>query len=300
MRSEPQRDPLAQRAEAAGLAARLPALQLEARRIAAGVVQGVHGRRRAGPGETFWQFRPYQPGDPAQRIDWRQSARGSRLFVREREWEAAQAAWLWCDRSPSMTFRSSHAVPRKLERAAVLMIALGDLLVDGGERVGVLGHDERAVVGKTVASRILRALGSSEPLAQDAHLPADRIPAHARAVLFGDFLHPPELLRDWLRPHVAHGVRGVLVQVVDPAEETFPYEGRMVVEGMEGDGRRLVENAAELGRRYRTVWQAHRQSLAEAAGRLGWIHILHRTDQPATVALVALWQALALPTAGST
>lgn len=299
MRSEPLREPLQQRAQAAALAARLPALQLEARRIAAGIVQGVHGRRRAGPGETFWQFRAYQPGDPAQRIDWRQSARGGRLFVREREWEAAQAAWLWCDRSPSMAFRSSKAVPRKLERAAVLMIALGDLLAGGGERVGVLGQDERAVPGKTIPGRILRALAASERLDPEEHLPQARIPSHARAILFGDFLDPPEQLRAWLQPRVAAGVHGVLVQVVDPAEETFPYDGRMLVEGMEGEGHRMVENAAQLGARYRAVWRAHRASLTDEARRRGWIHLVHRTDQPATTALVALWQALALPHAGS-
>jgi uncharacterized protein (DUF58 family) len=298
MHSEALREPLQQRAEAAALAARLPALQLEARRIAAGIVQGVHGRRRAGPGETFWQFRAYQPGDPAHRIDWRQSARGGRLFLREREWEAAQAAWLWCDRSPSMGFRSSHALPRKLERAAVLMIALGDLLVGGGERVGVLGQDERAVIGKTIPGRILRSLAGTDTIPPDEHLPGARIPAHARAVLFGDFLDPPEQLRAWLAPRVATGVRGVLVQVVDPAEETFPYAGRMMVEGMEDDGRRLVENATQLGARYRAVWQAHRASLTEEARRRGWVHLVHRTDQPATTALAALWQALALPSAG--
>ncbi|HEX2527406.1 MAG TPA: DUF58 domain-containing protein [Geminicoccus sp.] len=299
MRSEPIREPLQQRAEAAGLAARLPALQIEARRIAAGILQGVHGRRRAGPGETFWQFRPYQAGDPAHRVDWRQSARGSRLFVREREWEAAQAAWLWCDRSPSMTFRSSHAVPRKIERAAVLMIALGDLLVAGGERVGVLGHDERAVVGKTIPSRILRSLSGTEAIRAEEHLPPARIPGHARTVLFGDFLEPVDTLRSWLEPRVAAGVKGVLLHVVDPAEETFPYTGRMLIEGMEQDGSRLVENAGVLAARYRAVWQAHRDSLTEEARRRDWVHLVHRTDQPASMALIALWQALALPTAGS-
>ena len=299
MRSETPREPLERRAEAAALAARLPALQLEARRIAAGIVQGSHGRRRAGPGETFWQFRPYQAGDPAHRIDWRQSARGSRMFLREREWEAAQSAWIWCDRSPSMAFRSSHTIPRKLERAAVLLLALGDLLVAGGERVGVLGHDERAVAGRTVPARILQSLatpGTSEP---EEHLPAVRIPGHARAVLFGDFLGPPEQIRDWLEPQAAIGVRGVLFQVIDPAEETFPYRGRVQVEGTEGDGKRLVENAATLAVRYRVIWQAHRTSLGEEARRRGWLHLVHRTDQPPTLALAALWQALGSTFVGS-
>src|SRR5271156_2368233 len=77
------------------LAAQLPPLLVEAERVAVTVSQGVHGRRRVGQGETFWQFRQYEPGDAATRIDWRESAKSQRLYVRETEWEAAQSVWLW-------------------------------------------------------------------------------------------------------------------------------------------------------------------------------------------------------------
>ena len=197
-----------------------------------------------------------------------------------------------------MAFRSSPAIPRKLERAAVLMLALSDLLVAGGERVGVLGHDERAVTGKTVTGRVLQALASSGMDEAGLELPGARIPAHARAVLFGDFLCPPMQVRSWLEPQTTAGVQGVLVQVIDPAEETFPYSGRMRVEGSENDDRLVVENAATLAVRYRAVWQAHRASISQEASRRGWLHLIHRTDQPATTALVALWQALGASHAG--
>jgi len=89
------------RARAEAVASRLPALQVAAERVAMTVLQGVHGRRRVGQGEAFWQFRRYAPGDALVRIDWRQSAKRSHVFVRETEWEAAQSAWLWRDASPS-------------------------------------------------------------------------------------------------------------------------------------------------------------------------------------------------------
>ena len=95
----------------------MPRLILESRKIAATVIHGVHGRRRAGPGENFWQFRPYVSGEDARRIDWRRSARDDHLFVREREWEAAHTIWLWLDRSPSMTFPSKLARETKIDRA---------------------------------------------------------------------------------------------------------------------------------------------------------------------------------------
>src|SRR5690606_24941856 len=125
--------------EAHGLAEHLPDLLIEADRIAQTVAHGIHGRRRAGPGETFWQFRTYEPQDSAQLIDWRRSASSDHLYVREREWEAAHTLWLWPDLSPSMNFQSHLATTTKQDRAVVLMLALTELLVRGGERVGLLG-----------------------------------------------------------------------------------------------------------------------------------------------------------------
>ena len=126
------------------LADRMPRLVLEARRVAATLSHGLHGRRRAGAGETFWQFRPFVAGEAAQRIDWRRSARDDRLYVREREWETAQSVWLWIDRSASMGYVSDLAQAPKIERALVLGLALADAFVEGGERVGLLGLMPRA------------------------------------------------------------------------------------------------------------------------------------------------------------
>ncbi|MEJ2377110.1 MAG: DUF58 domain-containing protein, partial [Pseudolabrys sp.] len=119
------------------LAARLPRLILEARRVAATVIHGLHGRRRAGPGENFWQYRHFMSGEPAQRVDWRRSARDDHLYVREREWEASHTIWLWPDRSLSMEFSSKLAEWSKLDRALVVSFALAEVLVQGGERIGV-------------------------------------------------------------------------------------------------------------------------------------------------------------------
>ena len=106
--------------ESRTLAAALPRLVLEARRIAANVIHGLHGRRRAGSGESFWQYRRFVSGEPAQNVDWRRSARDDHLYVREQEWEAAHTVWLWPDRSPSMAFASKHARDSKLERALIV------------------------------------------------------------------------------------------------------------------------------------------------------------------------------------
>src|SRR6476660_5260577 len=110
------------------LARRLPSLVASAKELAATVMHGVHGRKRAGVGETFWQFRPFVYGESTSRIDWRRSARDDRIYVREREWEAAHTVWIWCDRSASMGYVSSLALQPKVDRGLVLGLALADLL----------------------------------------------------------------------------------------------------------------------------------------------------------------------------
>src|SRR5439155_2027811 len=121
------------------IAQTLPRLILEARRIAATVIHGLHGRKRAGPGEQFWQYRRFISGEPARRVDWRRSARDGILYVREQEWEAAHTIWIWPDRSPSMVFTSHLAKESKLEQTLVIAMALAEVLVHGGERVGLPG-----------------------------------------------------------------------------------------------------------------------------------------------------------------
>src|ERR1700704_3631406 len=108
------------------LAASMPRLILESRKIAATVIHGLHGRRRAGSGENFWQFRRFISGEEARRVDWRRSARDDHLYVREREWEAAHTVWIWADRSPSMAFSSPIARETKLDRALVVSFALAE------------------------------------------------------------------------------------------------------------------------------------------------------------------------------
>ena len=155
--------PASIRRDAATLSARLPSLVIAARRVAQTVRHGVHGRRRAGSGETFWQFRPFLSGEPSSRVDWRRSAREERAFVREREWEAAHTVWIWFERSASMQFASSLAPVSKIDRAALLALAFADLCVRGGERAGLLGLT-RPLATQGVIERFAEAIATDERL----------------------------------------------------------------------------------------------------------------------------------------
>jgi uncharacterized protein (DUF58 family) len=275
------------RAEA--LAARLPPLLVEAERVASTVALGVHGRRRAGPGESFWQYRRYQAGDAAGLIDWRQSARNDPLYVRETEWMAAQSVWVWADGSASMRWRSYSDLPEKRDRALLLALALAALLLRGGERVGVLGIARAPAMGRSVLPRL-----AAEMVGQDADtdLPAATLPRFGHAVLISDFLMDAGQAAKAIAAWAGAGVRGHLVHLLDPAEEALPYAGRTHFFGLEGEGDMLAPQAESLRAAYRDRLAGHRAALADAARRWGWTFTTHHTDTPPEPALLALHQVL--------
>lgn len=282
------------------LAAGLPPLLVAAERVAATVVQGVHGRRRVGLGETFWQFRTYEPGDPPQLIDWRQTAKSDRVYVRDLEWEAAQSLWLWADGSGSMNWRSVEAAEHKKRRAEVLLLALASLLVRGGERVALLGSGRRPHSGRDALQRLALALERDQGVEQaDEGLPPrDTLPRHARVVLFSDFLAPVDAIEARLRGFAERGVGGYLVQILDPAELSFPFSGRLNFVGLESENSWLLSRSEAVREDYLKRMERQRQALADLARRLGWRYQLYRTDRSAESALLSLYQTIGiLPTA---
>lgn len=280
---------LGEEAEAHGLAARMPALLIESQRVAHTVIHGTHGRRRAGPGETFWQFRHFDVNDSASSIDWRRSAASDQLFVREREWEAAHTVWLWVDLSPSMHFRSSLAKVTKESRAVVLSLALTELLARAGERVGLLGGTP--FIGRNAGRKVAEVLLRQT---EDSSLPPPaRLSRFSECLLFSDFLEPVSETVERLQTMAAQGVRGHLVQILDPAEETLPYSGRTEFAASE-DGTRIIAGRAESMRDdYRERMERHRIDLAEAARRLGWSFVVHHTDRPPEEVVLAVHSHLA-------
>lgn len=276
------------RAEA--LAEALPPLLVSAERVASTVAAGVHGRRRPGPGESFWQFRRYQWGDAAATIDWRRSAKSDHHFVRETEWTGAQTVWLWRDGSASMNFRSRPLLSDKRHRASLLVLALASLLVRAGERVALIGGGAvpatgRAVLGRMAASLEATGAGSSLP-------PSEPLPRHARAVLVGDFLAPLDAVDDVVGRLSKQGIQGHLLQVLDPAEETLPYRGRIHFEGPENEGGLLVGRAESLKGDYTRALSRHRAGLEALARGRGWTFATHSTDIAPETALMALYQVL--------
>lgn len=275
------------------VAARLPALVVEAERVANTVAQGIHGRRRSGSGDSFWQFRPYQQGESTRRIDWRQSAKTQHHFVREYEWEAAQTAWFWCDYSASMHYSADRKRPDKLHRAEILTLALASLLTRGGEQISLLGDPNPPGKGRAALHRIANVLSQqSEREARHSLPPHEHLPRGAELVLISDFLSPLDEIEQALKRYSQRHVRGHLLQVLDPAEESLPFEGRIEFHGLENEGSAYFGNVSAIRENYQERLQARRAALSELTRSLGWGFHRHTTDVSAETALLALFQSI--------
>ena len=268
------------------LAARVPRLILEARRVASTLIHGLHGRRRAGPGENFWQYRRFVNGEPSNAVDWRRSARDDHLYVREREWEASHTIWLWADRSPSMDFKSHLSEWSKVDRALVISFALADVLVEGGERVGI-PEIMRPTASRNVIEKMAQAIvhdTSDRPSLPPNFSPA----AFSEVLLLSDFWSPIAEFRQIIGQLAATGARGHVVQVVDPAEETFPYTGRIEFIESEGLGSVTAGRAETWRNDYQKLVVDHRAALRAECEQHAWSFVVHRIDRGPTELLFAI------------
>ncbi|KIN75357.1 hypothetical protein Z945_186 [Sulfitobacter noctilucae] len=279
------------RGDAEDQASRLPALLARAEHLAGAVLLGAHGRRRAGTGDDFWQYRPAQQGDSRRMIDHRRSAMGDQEFVREREWQIAQSVMLWVDQGASMRFASGKGLPQKADRARLLGLALAIMLLRGGERVGLTGTTLPPRSGNPQVLRLAELFCQDD--ATDYSPPEHRamIP-HARAVFISDFMGDLEGVQTALTKAADRGVRGVIYHVLDPAEESFPFSGRTIFESMGGTLSHETLKANDLKGRYLEQLAARKDELQRLCALTGWQYGLHHTDASAQSALLWLYGAL--------
>jgi uncharacterized protein (DUF58 family) len=269
------------------LASRMPLIVMEARKAAATMMAGLHGRRKAGQGENFWQYRPFIEGEAPGRIDWRRSARyDAHYYVRENEWETAHTVHLFIDRSASMQFMSDLAQASKIERAMVLGLALADCLVRSGERVALID-----LVPATAASDVIdRFADALVHQSQDRHAawPASPLPERAEVVLISDCLMSLPDIEAALDRITALGARGHLVRIVDPVELSFPFTGDVELTSLETTATRAIGDADIWRATYLATMAQHCDAIMQKTTEKGWSFLTHNTGEPASLALLSL------------
>jgi uncharacterized protein (DUF58 family) len=176
-----------------------------------------------------------------------------------------------------MNFRSGAASVSKRDRAQLIAMATGVLAVRAHERIGAIGapyapdHSRSALV--RIANWLVEADGQS--------LPAfTRMPRFSSALLVADFFDKPDDIARAVTPLASAGIKGHLVQVVDVAEETLPYSGRIEFHEMAGPLKFLSAKTETLRGAYAERLAAHRDALRELCRRIGWTFTIHRTDEP--------------------
>ncbi len=276
--------PLSQlKAEAAALAGDLGTLTTQARAASAAHL-GSAGRRKSGMGENFWQYRRHTQEDGAERIDWRRSAREEHMFVRETELETARTFLFWADPSPGFHWSSGATIPLKADRALLLCMALAGALSRSGERCGALGGGRGPVSGARAAARVGEDIRNFSASMTFPPPPRDR----AAVVVCSDFYSPLDQWRANLTPVAGKCRDGVLLQVCDPIEEAYPFNGRVRFFRPGQDSERLIGRAESIREGYLDKFTQRRKDMTELAGELGWRFVSHVTTEEARMPLGAL------------
>lgn len=284
--------PLRSRAEAA--TANLAALLARAEQLAAAVMPGGHGRRRAGAGDDFWQYRPVQAGDTLRMVDWRRSAQSDAQFVRQKEWKISQSVFFWVDRARSMQFASGPHLPQKIDRAQLVSLAAGILLSRGGERIGLSGEDLPPRAGSKQLQRFAELLASQKT--EDYAAPqVSAVTKNAFVIFVSDFLGDIESTEAALREASGKGARGVCLQILDPVEESFPFRGRAIFDSVGGSLRHETLQAADLSARYLERLAERKARLQEICSQTGWTFSTHHTNAPAQAAVLWLYNMIEGP-----
>ncbi len=284
--------PIALREAAETHAASLPPLLAEAQHLAASVVLGIHGRRQAGTGEEFWQFRPAVPGDPWRSIDWRRSGRSDAHYMRQMEWQAAQSVLLWIDSGQSLAFSGDKSRQTKRDRAVLLGLAAAILLVRGGERVGLIDDAHPAATGTAQIDRIAAQLARHDVGDDHARPSANLFPKGGKALFLSDFLGDFAPIEQAVARAVDRGVTGAIVQILDPVEEAFPFDGRTEFQSMSGALRFETLRARGLKSAYQDKLAARKEALKSVAGRAGWQYLCHHTSVDPLPGLMWIFTAL--------
>lgn len=274
---------LRRRAEAAMSA--LPDLLLRAETLVNAALPGSHGQRRAGTGEDFWQYRPAFSGDASDKIDWRRSARSDAVFTRETEAMTSGQAAIWVDGGASMLWHPQGVDTGKIDRARLLALALGLALLRSGERVCILGEAARA--GRKQAEAIAGDLFGTRKL--DPAL----LRGGQQVFLVSDWLQEDlGFLSDFLGRAASMGIKGALLQVLDPSECSFPFEGAVEFAGMNGEVLHHTVDAQALRQGYLQRLEQRRAVLGRMAQNAGWHFASHHCGE--TPAPTLMWAASAL------
>lgn len=269
----------------------LPALIVKSETLADNIIHGEHARRKSGSGEKFWQFREYDTSDRPQDIDWRQSAKGDQVFIKQKEWQITRKIFLWCAGGKSMAFSSAAPMQTKQENAQTIALSLALLLRKAKEQIGILGETRTGRSEETIEkiARFLLKQADKDDVLPDMH--ALNLPRHAFFMGVGDFLSPIEEIEECFKSLSAQTQSALIIQTLDPAEIDLAYTGRIRFQGTDND-QEIINHVSSVRLNYHTRINAHIEAVKDLCHSYNWHYILHRSDHDIEDTLKTLWNIL--------
>ena len=266
------------RLKAEKLTFQIPNLLIKANNIANTVWEGMHNRNKAGVGDSFWQFRKYEYGDPAHLIDWKKSAKSYDTFVKEKELNTLQDIVIWRDTSKSMNFSSNKQIEPKIYRANLLTLALTIIFSKSGENIVLNGFNSKLSHGNKVINFIANQITSKIKESFLSRPNIDEIKNNSDVILISDFLNDIKYTEEIIRKLSSRGINGNIIQVLDPAEKTFPFKGRINFNGLEEEESILIGNAESIKNNYKKAITTHCNKVKKLALSYSWKYYMDTTD----------------------
>ena len=283
---------------------KLAGLTLRARGTVKGAVTGAHRSPFHGFAAEFAEHREYAPGDDLRYVDWKIYGRSDRVFVKQFEEETNFACHVLLDASESMSYRSDAAPLSKLEFAKHVAAAISYIVVKQQDAVGLITFDRDVLetvrpgsqpahwqqishVLETTQSRVESRETTDSSAAQLATVFTDfaeRLSQRGVVIVLSDlFADSDSLMRGLKRlRHRKHDIR--VWQIVDPAEEEFPFDDPTLFHGLEGWADLPVEPRL-LRTAYQREFLAHRESLRRQCRDASIDFAVLRTDLPIDLAI---------------
>ena len=261
---------------------------------------GLKEKRRGGLGTQFWQFRDYQSTDTPRAVDWKRTARGDNLVVKEREQEQADLYRLWVD--PLLRYKeaaSPHRYKNKYEFSCLLAVALAQIIHELEDRTLVFSENTPRS-GRGLRTLEAHAIEFLSPHATNfIKLKNIKTSSSETPFLFSDFWVPTEALKADLLPVMQHFRTGYLIQIADPEEINFPYLGRTQFKPTHNaDWSYKVEDAAAVREVYLDRIRKHQQELASLCRIHGWTYLSYTTGDDLIMILNALYRSIATSHSG--
>ena len=266
-----------------------PDLKIRANKLANTVWEGIHNRNKAGIGDNFWQFKKYEYGDPVHLIDWKKSAKSSSFFIQEQELSTVQNINIWRDSSSSMNYSSRKNLDKKIYIANLITLVLSMIFIKQSEKVKINGSNINYSNSEEAINLISDQLSYIKTNNNNFEPNIEEIDNGSNCILIGDFLYSTENIEKIIKNLSSRNINGMLIHIIDPAEQKFPFKGRVNFKGVEGENPYLIGNAESVQKEYLKKFKKHSDTIKIITESYKWNYFMHITDQELVELIIKIY-----------